>query len=516
MRGARSPRRLILFAVGSLLLAVSLATNVFFRRPSDPQRVRTAAPFALLGICVLTLITSAGDRAISFTPGEVDMLFPGPFTRRQLICYKLTKSTAAAMLSALLLSAVLHRHARWWLAGYIGILLSLLFIQFFSVNAVIAAQTLGTRLRGRVRFAIFIGVFTAGAFTARSVFARGVPASGDQMMQRITYSPVGRVLLFPFSFFGEAMTAQTLPALLYWSLPAVAMDAALLFLLLMLDGYYLDAASAASERRYAQLQRIRGGSFLSIGVSGDARLHITQPPFLGGMGPIVWRQVTVAVRSSKGLLFLLLILAVGASPLIYSAGRQTQQFATTLAAVAVWLTLLVSTMLKFDFRGDLDLMDVLKSLPLHPWAIAAGQLVTPSLLLGATHLALLAVAARVAPHHDGAFAYAAVVVLPLDFLLFAVENLLFLLFPTRPAAASPGDFQILGRQAMVLAGKMVALTIIAVPPFTIALIVWMLTGKSLLAFTIAAATLLIAEVLAMIPVIGWAFVRFDPSIHIPA
>ncbi len=336
------------------------------------------------------------------------------------------------------------------------------------------------------------------------------------MMQRITYSSVGSVLLFPFSFFGETITAETFPALMRWSVPAMAMDAALLLLLLMLDAHYLEAASVASERRYAQLQRIRGGSVLSIGVSGNARWHIAQPPFLGGIGPILWRQMTVAVRSSKGLLFLLLILAVGATPLIYSTGRQTQHFATTFASVAVWLTLLVSTMLKFDFRGDLDLMDVLKSLPLHPWAIAAGQLIAPSLLLGATHLALLAVAARAAPHHNSAFACAAALVLPLDFLLFAVENLLFLLFPTRPAAASPGDFQILGRQAMVLSGKMIALAIIVMPPLAIAFLVYALTRESLAAFAIAAAVLIIAEVLAMIPIIGWAFARFDPSIHTPA
>ena len=33
---------------------------------------------------------------------------------------------------------------------------------------------------------------------------------------------------------------------------------------------------------------------------------------------------------------------------------------------------------------------------------------------------------------------------PFDFLLFAMENLFFLLFPTRLAAATPGDFQALG------------------------------------------------------------------------
>ena len=519
LRGAHTPRRLALFVLGALMLVMWVWRQQYFSRhvrPPDPNRVRLAAPFALLGICLLTLVTSVGDRAISFTPGEVDLLLPGPFTRRQLILYKLSKSTVGAALSAIFLCVMLHQQAKWWPACYTGVFLSLLLVQFFSINAVIAGQRFGAHLHGRLKFIIFIRALAAAVFVARHVFAGGTPIGPEQMMVRVSSSPVARILLAPFACFGEAMTVRTFPDLLRWAAPAITIDAALLCLLLMMDSNYLEAASVASDRRSAHLQRIRGGSFLSIGISGDARWHVPQPPFLGGIGPVLWRQITSAVRSSKGLLFLVLILAVGVAPLVYSTGRQTQQFATTFAMVAVWLTLLVSTMLKFDFRGDLDLMDALKSLPLRPWALAAGQLIAPSLLLGTTHLALLAVAARVAPQHHRLFVCAAVLVLPFDSLLFAVENLLFLLFPTRPAAASPGDFQILGRQALVLSGKTLVLAFIAIPPMVIAGLVWIATGKSLPAATAVAAALFIGEVLAMIPIIGWAFVRFDPSIHTPA
>jgi hypothetical protein len=517
LRGTRTLRRLAALAFGGVMFALYLAPNIFYRLPpSDPNRVRLAAPFALLGICVLTLITSAGDRAISFTPGEVDMLFPGPFTRRQLILYKLAKSTAAALLSALFLSIVLHRHASWWPACYTGIFLSLLFIQFFSINAVIAAQSLGTQLQSRLRWIILMGFLAAVTLIARNVFAESPPLNIVQMMQRISYSPLGHFLLFPFTFFGETITAQTSGQLLQWALPAATMDIVLLCLLLLMDANYLETASAASERRYAQLQRIRGGSFLSMGIKGDAHWHVRKPAFLGGIGPIVWRQITAAVRSSKGLLFLMLILALGAAPLVLGAGNQAAHFLPAFGGVALWFTLLVSTMLKFDFRGDLDLMDVLKALPLQPWAIATGQLVAPSILLAATHFALLAVAARVIPGQHAAFLCAAALVLPFDLLLFAVENLLFLLFPTRPAAASPGDFQILGRQAFILATKMIVLSVAAIPPLVVAVLVWKVTGESQPAFTIVAATCMLLEVLVLIPLIGRAFVRFDPSIHTPA
>jgi len=518
-RGATTPRRLALFALGGLILVLWLAPGMLMSgrlTRSDPRQVRLAAPVALLGICVLTLITSAGDRAISFTPGEVDLLFPGPFTRRQLIIYKLAKSTTGAALSALFLSIVLHRHARWWPACFGGVFLSLLLIQFFSINAVIVAQTLGTRMQSRVRWAVLILAILGGAIIARHVFAFRAPRNALELMQRIDAAPLGHAVLSPFALFGDAMTASDWTTFTAYALPAAAIDALLLGLLLQMDANYLEAATIASARRYAQLQRIRGGSMLSIGVSGNAGFHIPVFPRLGGVGPIVWRQITGAARSSKGLLFLLLILAVGAAPLFFTAGRQIEQFATTFTTVAVWITLLVSTMLKFDFRGDLDLMDTLKSLPLHPWAVAAGQLIAPAMLMAVTHLALLGIAAKVAPGHGRALICAGVLIVPMDLLLFAIENLIFLLFPSRPAAASPGDFQILGRQALVLAGKMITLTVFFAPPLGIAVLAYVLSFKSLPAATIAGGISICAEVLALIPVLGWAFRRFDPSIHTPA
>jgi len=37
-----------------------------------------------------------------------------------------------------------------------------------------------------------------------------------------------------------------------------------------------------------------------------------------GAGPIAWRQMTAAVRNSKGLLFVMLILAMSVGPLLFS------------------------------------------------------------------------------------------------------------------------------------------------------------------------------------------------------
>ena len=53
-------------------------------------------------------------------------------------------------------------------------------------------------------------------------------------------------------------------------------------------------------------------------------------------------------------------------------------------------SVLLAAVLRFDFRADLDAIDTLKSLPLSPSAIAAGQLVAPTLVMTLLHWVVIA------------------------------------------------------------------------------------------------------------------------------
>jgi len=48
----------------------------------------------MLAMSLLALMTSGGEKAVAFTPAEVGFLFPGPFTRRELLAYKIGKALA--------------------------------------------------------------------------------------------------------------------------------------------------------------------------------------------------------------------------------------------------------------------------------------------------------------------------------------------------------------------------------------------------------------------------------------
>ena len=96
-------------------------------------------------------------------------------------------------------------------------------------------------------------------------------------------------------------------------------------------------------------------------------------PWLGGAGPI-FAAVDHGDSGLPGLGFLLLIMAgpvLGmALGMRHAAGEIFVILASQLHRHPVFLT----RMMPFDFRGDLEQMDWLKSLPLSSWAIAAGEL----------------------------------------------------------------------------------------------------------------------------------------------
>src|SRR5438105_10334173 len=97
------------------------------------EQVRRYGPYGLLAMALLTLITSSSERAVlPFTPAEVNLLFAGPFTRRQLLTYKLMLSflsVSVAALFFLLWASFLRAPGVPMLVRYVGMVLALGFVQ---------------------------------------------------------------------------------------------------------------------------------------------------------------------------------------------------------------------------------------------------------------------------------------------------------------------------------------------------------------------------------------------------
>jgi hypothetical protein len=523
-RSVRTVKGALLAVVGVCVFipwVLTMALQVGRDSAADTETVRRLGPAVLLGYCLLNLVLSTGERAIYFSPAEVNFLFPGPFSRRQVLAYKIMLTLLVALPTALVMALVVRVRDTWPPAAFLGMLLLLAFVQLFSMSLGLLAAAAGASLytRGR-RLAVAAAVVVAAVIVLQ---AGGLTAGRPpkQLLEAALQTPVWRVVSLPLGWFFETLLAARLwPDLVLYGLLATAVNAVLVVGIFALDAQYLETSAAASARLYARLQRLRGRS-VDAGESGPraprvVRTGLPMPPWWGGVGPTLWRQLTAAMRGTGRMVLLMLVLVAGlAGPLMAGAVHDEAAVVWTAVSMAGAMTVFLTTVVAFDFRGDIDRMGVLKTLPVHAWRLALAELVTPVLVLSVLQWLLLAGILAVAETRRGQVLLVAVYVPPFNFILVALDNLLFLLFPVRLMAATPGDFQALGRNVLLAFGKFAGLIAAGLAAGLAGGAVWLATGN--VAAVVAVSWLVAcAAGAALVPFVALAFKAFDVSRDTPA
>jgi hypothetical protein len=190
--------------------------------------------------------------------------------------------------------------------------------------------------------------------------------------------------------------------------------------------------------------------------------------------------------------------------------------AITLLAMT---TFTLPSMLTYDFRGDIDRMDVLKSLPIAPSRLVLGQLIAPVLLGSLAQLFLLLLLQFVLGGVGLILLLTLLFALPVNALLFALENLLFLWFPTRQMATTGADFEQVGRTFLLLLSKIFllgcGLAVASVPTVLTYFLVELLGGPAKTAAGAVAWLMLAALTGLLLPVLALAFENFDVARDTP-
>src|SRR5262249_38609697 len=148
-RGVKSVRGvlLLLFTLG--FLALMIVPQVVGALVLGPQQRRTLgfadaaesfAPLGLLGVALLSIFTSAGEKALYFNPAEVDLLFPAPFSRRALLVYKLGRTALGLVLMAMFFSGGMLIYFRSWPCAVVGLILTLAMLQFLGLATAMVGQ----------------------------------------------------------------------------------------------------------------------------------------------------------------------------------------------------------------------------------------------------------------------------------------------------------------------------------------------------------------------------------------
>jgi hypothetical protein len=519
-RNFSSVRGVLFFLVGLLFFGMCIVSLIFNpstgNRP-NPQNLDRFGPLALLAMCLVNFFLATGERVISFRPAEIDFLFPGPFTRRQLLMYKVVGILATTLIQSLFFQFFLRTWGNRFLATFLGSLLLLLFFQFLTLALTMLAAVVGATAYSRGRRAVLVLLVGALAVVGYQVFL----SEGDvnAALNKIEESPVWQAVRTPLSWFVLAFRAEHIwPDLVRYASLALLIDLALVAVLFALDAQYLEASAAASERHYRRLESMRSGQGLlaARSRSGRARFSLPMFPRLAGIGPTLWRQWLMVLRSYL-LVFLVLGLgAAGLSPVIVSMqeGAGSKHMVITATAVLVGFPIMLTPSILCDFRGDLDRMEVLKALPIRPTWLVVGQLLSPSLVVLLVQAIVAAAAMVLFGRFEPLLAAVPLLGLPVNFVIFGIENMLFLFFPMRMVATSPGDFQTSGRHMLNFFAKFLCFTPVGIVA-SLAAVVTGLATDSVPAGLAAAWFTVLASGIAIVPLVVTGFKRFDVATDTP-
>jgi hypothetical protein len=386
---------------------------------------------------------------------------------------------------------------------------------------------MGKRLK-RVLLLLLPVLLVGGAILASG----HLPSGGDLLgaARELVDHPLVRALSSVTRPFVEVFVAGSPGAYLGWTVAAVAILGVLFGLVMLFDVAYTERAVAASRKMHERLRRMRSGGG-PIAPAGRTRIRLAAPrlPWLGGAGPMVWRQYLEMARSLRSIvlaniLMLGPVIAIIVFTVIADAPSPTDPGAAAarsgppiavFVAILAFMTFLSGQHVNFDFRRDLDRMAYLKSLPLAPRGLAAAQLVPGTLLLFCVQAAALGILALATGSVPAELLAGLLLVLPpLDWLTTAIDNTLFLLWPYRQAQKEAG-FPFMGRVMLVMLLKMIALGALCLAGFLLGALVWYLTG-ALLASALAVALLLAGACVPGTLVVARAFEKFDISRDLPS
>ncbi len=465
--------------------------------------VETWGPPAILMAWISTLLIGGKAKALAFTPADTDQLFPGPFQRRELVLYRICVQSFGALLSVFAFLYFILQ-AGTLLGGWLALVLLVLFLQFSNMAMSIAREAGGTRLKIAVgvpvvAFLAYVGV-TTGAFGGD--FTKIVPT-----LKAIRESRVASTILLPFEPFGRAFAAADNRTALTYVVGSFGLVLLMIALILRLDAVSLEASLAQSQKVQAALERHRKGRSV---FRPTASVNVPMPSLLGRSAPIAWRQLTGVVRSGAWLLIpsaLILGAAIG--------GVEPESAAALIPTLSIMLLFVLPNLLRFDFRADIDQIDILKTLPLTPRAVALGQLAAPVTVIALMTWGLIAGAATRDPALALMLAPVGVLAPLGGMLLMACENTLFLLFPYRAGATGVMDLRHFLRALATQLAKMITFFAAAAPA---GLLGWgaYAIGLGVPGATLAAGVLLVIECAMLVGVVGWAFNRFDPARDLPA
>lgn len=507
---------------------------------------RAHDPLALAGAIALFVIValawvwpSSGKPALLFSRADVQFLFPAPFTRRQLIGYKLLRTQIGALFSSALVTMFFRPRtlAGGWMF-FVGatVLTATLIVHLTGVSLSRASlREHGRSGWSRQWWPLFVVLASAAVLAGEVAMDWGRLTSivgGDDLgheLLRLGTTGAASVVLWPFAALVRLPLARDAGEFLY-ALP-FALG------LLVLNFAWVLRSDAAFEEASAELAekiaRVRRGEDVST-----KRARKRAAPFTLGLSgraetALLWKNLILLGRYSPRRLVALALPTIIIVFLVASRGGNGPGLANGLAMVCLALVAMTVVMgpmmLRNDLRQDLANLDVLKSWPVSGAALVRGESLAPTAvltavawlgLIGAAVLSSrLFTALGVTAAGRLSVVLAALIVAPgIIATQVVVQNALAVLFPAwiSVGASRAHGLDVMGQRMLMLAGMLVTLVLAILPAAVFGAIAGaaIYFATSVVPVIVPAAVVtasLLAECLLATEALGRVMDRTDPS-----
>ena len=444
----RNPRRQLLSIVAVVLGCVWLSqaiASMLFRQTADRNDLALWIPLGLLVYSLWHVIKTVSKKPVEpfeWTPAEDEYVRAAPVTRTQLISYRLTSIFSASVLKALCFSVVMIPDLEIWLLGFVGMLLGLVFVDLFRVAFELFFHGISKTGQMICRVAVIGGLIgTVGWTLAQCLYsptaAADIASPGALLFFKrfmvhlfgLASTTTGSILLFPFRAFSELiLTSRIGLQTLGFAGVGVSLVGALVCSIYHIDNWML-ARRKRREKRLYQRGLLATARSSSNQVTGSHKVRV--PARLNGFGSILWRQLLGAYHYRMTLLISLGLPTLLCCIPLFAKHSPLLMLINVVGGVVFYSFLLLPSALMLDFRRDISRMAVMKSLPISPLAMTLGQLSAPVLICSIFQWNVLLIAFLSGAIIGWQTILAGVLLVPINVLIFAIENFIFMMAPYR-------------------------------------------------------------------------------------
>ncbi len=448
IHGFRSPRRLLLSMIATLLTILWIGqtvAGVFLREAADPAQLLNWLTLGLSSYTVWNVLKVVFRKPVEpfeWTTAEKEWLLGAPLSRKELVRYRISNISTAVLVKAAIFTLVLIPDLHFLPFAFFGAYVGLLAIELIRTALEIVVYGMTSKERFVLRSLVAaltllamaqVGVWyhaqwTAGQFSEFfSVEFIKCTLAGLQMLPD---TPIGKIICLPFGVLASVIVAHTVSL-------SVACKITFGGLVLVLLRRALERIDTSVSARLKKFERSRWPDAMAADrvtrsmIDTTARLNVCKIPSLGGMGSLIWRQLLGVNRYRTAVAVSLVAPSILALVPAFGDESGRSMVGQIMILIACYSFLLLPAALKFDFRRDLDRINVLKALPMKPLTIATGQLAVPVVITSVFQLFALLLAMMINPFHPSLLLVAMVLLVPTNVFIFALENLMFLLYPYR-------------------------------------------------------------------------------------